>query len=76
MKTEYQYLVFTKADKQPGKTEVWECRSKNGGTILGIVKWFCGWRQYCYFDECAAVYSTGCLRDVADFMQQLATTRS
>ena len=74
-KTQYKYLTFIK-EAQPGKTSVWQCCNTKSGTSLGIVKWFGDWRQYCYFPTVQAVYSAGCLRDIADFMEQLRRERN
>jgi hypothetical protein len=69
IKCEYKYLRFVKTEDKP-KTSVWSCRTRDN-TELGIVKWFSSWRQYCYFPTCQAVYSSGCLGDISDFMDQL-----
>jgi len=71
MKTEYQYLIFTEVKKTTGKTRIFECRNKKSKIVLGIVKWHGAWRQYCYFPTIQAVYSAGCLKDIADFISQL-----
>jgi len=70
MKTEYQYLIFDQKEN-PGKTTNWNCCNKKFGTPLGEVKWHSTWRQYCYFPLVQAVYSAGCLNDIADFLNQL-----
>lgn len=70
MKTEYQYLFFINLPST-GKTLHFSCRNKNSGIELGEVKWYGAWRQYCYFPATSAVYSEGCLKDIADFITQL-----
>ncbi len=78
MKTEYEYIVFvgvcTSAKR---KTGVFSCRNKKGGDRLGIVKWYPGWRRYCFFpqEHNLLVFSEGCLRDIADFIKQLMDAR-
>ena len=71
MQTEYQYLVFVEVENLTGKTQIYECRNKRSQTVLGIVKWHSAWRQYCYFPMVQAVYSAGCLNDIAGFIKQL-----
>jgi hypothetical protein len=73
MKTEYQFLHFVKVEQKP-KTMVWSCQAHHGNDELGIIKWFASWRQYCYFPSVQSVYSTGCLKDIADFIDQLKET--
>jgi len=69
MKTMYQFLHFVETDKKP-KTSTWSCRTR-GGDELGTVKWYSSWRQYCYFPTVQAVYSAGCMEDIAAFCKQL-----
>lgn len=75
MKTEYEYLQFDQQVKG-GKTSVWACRNKRQGEVLGHVQWYGAWRQYCYFPSVQAVYSEGCLNDIADFIKQLMDART
>ena len=70
LKTEYIFIYFEKIEDKP-KTSVWECRNNKSHGVLGIIKWYSGWRQYCYFPSCQAVYSGGCLRDIEDFLKRL-----
>lgn len=75
MRTEYQYLVFVQKESS-GKTTKWDCWNKKsreevGSNPLGEVKWHSSWRQYCYFPLVQAVYSSGCLNDISDFINEL-----
>jgi hypothetical protein len=71
MQTQYKYLTFVKTDTPNRKTSIWECKNSKSNTTLGIVKWYPSWRQYCYFPIIEAVYSSGCLDDISNFMNQL-----
>jgi hypothetical protein len=71
MQTEYQYLVFIEKENRTGKTAIFECRNKKSQTVLGLIKWYGAWRQYCYFPVVQAVYSDGCLDDISNFINQL-----
>ena len=71
MRTGYKFICFKIMEEKP-KTKVWECCNNNSGAQLGIVKWFPGWRQYCYFPTVEAVYSMGCLADITDFIEQIS----
>ena len=70
MRTEYVYLAFVKVEST-GKTEKYMCLNKKSAGQLGEVKWYGAWRQYCYFPLAQAVYSSGCLTDISDFLNQL-----
>jgi len=70
MKTIYQYITFLEREST-GKTSKWACRNKKSEAVLGEIKWYGAWRQYCYFPTIQAVYSAGCLNDISDFIEQL-----
>jgi len=77
MKTDYQYIRFAKR-VELSKTSVWDCINKSGEYKLGDVKWNAGWRQYCYFPLPTYnqfIYSVGCLKDIAGFIEQLMAER-
>jgi len=68
MKTQYQYLNFKETETKT-KTPVWYCCGKTD-TILGIVKWYSGWRQFCFFPVGQTVFNSGCLKDIDDFLSR------
>jgi hypothetical protein len=74
LKTHYQYIHFFKLADKP-KTSVWSCKNNRSGDKLGEIKWHSPWRQYCYFPTVQAVYNTGCLKDISDFLEQLEKDR-
>ena len=70
MKTEYKYFEFI----HDTDTNSWICKTnkKVGATFtLGTVEYYPPWKQYCYFPSGDTVYSDTCLKDIADFLQQL-----
>ncbi len=71
-KFKYQFIEFVLLEEKP-KTEVYGCRNNSSHEKLGEVKWYSAWRQYCFFPETyiEAVYSIGCLNDIAAFMEQM-----
>lgn len=71
--TSYKYLDFFIVNLGP-KTSIWSCRTKNAEE-LGTIRWYGPWRQYCFFPTVQAVYSAGCLRDIAAFIAQLEAER-
>ena len=64
----YKYIYFGKVAENP-KTSIWSCRNNKTDTELGKIAWCPAWRQYCYYPSCEAVYSAGCLDDIADFIK-------
>jgi hypothetical protein len=73
MKTLYEYINF-ELIQDTGKTTIWSCTS-NSGSDLGNVRWYAPWRQYCFLPIGGAVFSTGCLNDIIDFIKQLTEER-
>lgn len=72
LKTEYQYIHFVNRGIPTGrKMPVWECYNTHHSELLGTVQWDGPWRQYVYEPAGWAIYSRGCLNDVADFIRQL-----
>ena len=74
MKTGYEYIYFEIIEEKP-KTKVWGCYNNNSTTRIGEVKWYAGWRQYCFFPYEDSVFSKGCLDDIGEFIQQLMDER-
>ena len=37
-------------------------------TLLGVIKWFGAWRQYCFFPEENTLYNNECLKDNGKLM--------
>lgn len=70
MKERYKYIHFVKVRDDNG-IKVWSCRNNHSGEELGTVVYYDPWRQYVYQPTVQAVYSEGCLTDIADFLKQL-----
>lgn len=66
-KVSTKYLQFSVVQIRP-KTLVWACRNLKSGALLGTVKWYAGWRQYCFFPDSDCVFSGGCLLDISRFV--------
>jgi len=72
VKTEYDYLRFVEKPRPAvRKTGIYSCRNLKSDTELGIVRWHGPWCCYCYFPTVQAVYSEGCLQDIAGFIARL-----
>jgi len=56
--------------KKP-KTGVYAVRNIKSQQIIGWIKWYSHWRQYCFFPEPETVYSKGCLKDTINFMEEI-----
>lgn len=69
-KTKYQFIHFVVIKQNP-KTEVYACKSNSSSDVLGVVKWYSAWRQYCFFSASNIVFNSSCLDDIAHFMRQM-----
>ena len=72
--SKYEYVHFVHVEDKT-KTSVWSCRTNREKSELGLVKWYSAWRAYCYFPTVQAVYSSGCLSDIRDFIGTLMAER-
>ena len=71
---ETKYLVFELAPSTK-KTCTWLIKSKNSGDLLGVIKWYAPWRQYCIFIEGDSIFSRGCLEQIYEFINELMVNR-
>jgi hypothetical protein len=70
----YKYIQFIETEKKP-KTSVYECRSISHGALLGTVKWYGPWRQYCFWPHHSTVFNDTCLSDIQDFLGKIRPTK-
>lgn len=50
-------------------TRRWQVFDRRGG-VLGEVKFFGRWRQFCFFPSTNAVFNEGCLADLTKFLNE------
>lgn len=73
-KTRYEFIHFERLPAK-GVTSLWACCNNRSGDELGRVGWYGAWRQYCFEPTGPAVYSSGCLADIKDFVDALFIER-
>lgn len=71
IKTKYMIIFL---EKTAPKTAIYRVES-NAGDILGYVKWWSPWRQYCYFPSDEIVMASSCLRELCEFIDKLMDDR-
>ena len=76
MKTEYKHIHFDDISYlyPERKTQVWECLNEHAD-ILGIIRWYSPWRQFCFFPENDTFFSVSCQNDITDFTGQVNKER-
>jgi hypothetical protein len=71
---ETQYLCFVEFEKKE-KTKVIAVMNKHHEEIIGMIKWFSRWRQYCFFPSTETVWNINCLNDVNEVIKNLMDER-
>jgi len=71
---ETQYLFF---EEHPTKTKTKYITvvNRNSEDIIGEIKWYAPWRQYCFFPEFDTVWNMTCMDDVKEVIQKLMKDR-
>ena len=69
MKTKYKHIHFEKASLGLGC--IWECWNNKAGQLLGVIPKQKVWRQYVFEPQSDCIFNNGCLRDIADFLDQI-----
>jgi len=65
-----KYMEFDKIG-DTGKTEIWDIRSKSSGFVLGKIKWYGPWRQYCFYPSPNSVFNNDCMTDIQKLIKNL-----
>jgi hypothetical protein len=66
-----KHLLFTlePVGKKARKTKIWSVRSGLFGTSeLGWVRYYPQWRRYVFYPDDLALFDAGCLREIAEFL--------
>lgn len=71
---ETQYLRFVEFPKRE-KTRIIAVMNIHHEQIIGMIKWFGRWRQYCFFPSSETVWNINCLNDVNSVIIMLADER-
>lgn len=76
LKVQYKHIHF-KEKSSTGKTRVYECMNNRTDQVLGEIKWYGAWRQYCWFPSVLiyTVFSADCNDDISHFIRQLEDER-
>jgi hypothetical protein len=69
-----RYLEFDRVG-YTGKTDVWNVLSKSQGSVLGQIKWFGRWRQYCFYPSPNTIFNPECMADISKVIKELMARR-
>jgi len=69
-----KYIRFVEMEqKPPRKTKTLMVVSVHHNDVLGEIRWH--WRQYCFFPSVDTVWSSSCMQEVQDKIQELMSAR-
>ena len=71
---ETQYLKFFVGEGQ-GKTKTIYILNIHHDELIGRIKWFSRWRQYCFYPHNDTIWNAVCLNDVNAVIKQLMDER-
>ncbi len=72
---ESKYLDFAEKYIPGGITKQVLVKSKKHGFVLGLIKWYGGWRQYVFFPEPGTIFNPACMDDISKFIRGLMDQR-
>lgn len=71
MSVESEYMIFAAKPSRTGKTRIVSVCSKRTGILLGEIRWFGRWRQYCFYPEGGTIFNRSCMRDILAYIEEL-----
>jgi hypothetical protein len=72
---ETAYLDFADLEAKGRKTKHIAVINKHHQEIIGEIKWFGKWRQYCFYPYDETVWNIGCLEAIQETIKDLALER-
>lgn len=71
-----KWIRFDEYPMPPGrKTKGFHVFNKDNEAFLGHIEWHTGFRKYSFYPDERTVFETQCLKDIADFLDQLMEER-
>lgn len=65
-------LRFEEMSLKNRKTQQWLVTCND--VVLGAVRFYGSWRQFCFFPDAQTLYERSCLREIADFCEKQSAT--
>lgn len=66
-----EFLRFEEVPNLDKVTKHFDVISISRASVLGIIKWYGPWRQYCFEPNDFTVWSDGCLEQISGFLKKL-----
>jgi hypothetical protein len=68
---ENKYFSISQKYLANRKTPIYEIYSKLSNTLIGEIKWYGAWRQFCFFPVENTVWDTKCLTSLTNYIQAI-----
>ena len=62
--------IFFELLEKGEKTNKWYVIARRNEAVLGEIKWFGRWRQYCFFPVIGSVFNNGCMESICEFIKE------
>jgi hypothetical protein len=72
MKTKYKYVRFEHDTGKGSIRDLWWCRDSETSQVLGAIEFSDLHKQFVFIMANEIIFTADCLRDIADFMEQVA----
>lgn len=69
MKTKYKFIEFSHLETK--EEDIWICTNNKSKDKLGYCEYYKRWKEWQFFLEDMTAFTVECLRDIADFLDQL-----
>lgn len=74
LSTDSKYLEFVRLDLAGRKTPIVTVHSRREA-LLGTIRWYGPWRQFCFYPEPATIFNVGCMNDIESVIADLKGER-
>ena len=69
-----EYIDIILTDKLP-KTNIYMVYNNKNYATLGYIKWYGGFRKYCFFPQPDTIFETKCLHHIIAYINKLMEER-
>ncbi len=69
-----EFIEFELLKKNP-KTSIYAVQNLKSNRMIGLIKWYGPWRQYCFFPDRDTIFNMDCMRYIIDYIKELMDAR-
>lgn len=72
---ESEYMEFERVQPEGRKTPIIRVWSKSRPVLLGEIRWYSTWRQFCLWPSPRTIFNKGCLAEIQTQITELMDER-